>query len=253
MELKGKTVLITGGSSGIWLEASKQFLDNGAKVIITGRNQNKLDEVKKIFPNLITIKSDVANAENVKLLLKQVQDLGWIDILYNNAGVMSTPLNLGITNPKHFENAEYEMNVNYLGVIRLNNIFMDMLKSKKEGAIINTASILSYVPWTLVPTYSASKAAMRSYTDSLRKHLQILNSQVKVFELSPPLVATDMADSFEMKAISPEVLVKALISWIKKDNFIIRVGNTKIIYFLNKIFPKLAFNLVNSNSNIKRN
>jgi uncharacterized oxidoreductase len=72
-----------------------------------------------------------------------------------------------------------------------------MLKSRIESAIINTTSVLSYVPSIIEPTYSSSKAALRFYTDSLRKHLQIINSSVKVFELAPPLVATDMASSFE--------------------------------------------------------
>lgn len=167
MELKGKTVLITGGTAGIGLEATKQFLANGASVIITGRNQSKLDAVKKSYPTITAIQSDVADADDAKSLFDQVKALGGIDILYNNAGVMSAPLNLGVANEKHFELAKYEMAINYLGVIRLNNLFMEMLKSRKEAAIINTSSLLSYVPLNLAPTYSASKAAMRFYTVAL--------------------------------------------------------------------------------------
>ena len=182
MELKGKTILITGAAAGIGLEATKQFLANGAKVIITGRNQAKLDAVKKSYPAITAIQSDVADAHDAQLLFDKVKGLGGIDILYNNAGVMSGPANLGVANPKHFEAAENEININYLGVIRLTNLFIEMLKSRKEGAIINTSSVLSYVPFNLAPTYSASKAAMRFYTVSLRDHLQILKSSVKVFE-----------------------------------------------------------------------
>ncbi len=246
MELKGKTVSNHWWfSAGIGLEAAKQFFANGAKVIITGRNQAKLDAAKKIYPDLTTINSDVANADDAQLLLSQIKELGGIDILYNNAGVLGTPLNLGIANAKHFEEAEYEMNINYLGVIRLNNLFIDMLKSRKDAAIINTTSILSYVPSLLEPTYSASKVALRFYTESLRRHLQILNSHIKVFELLPPLVATDMAAGFNTKTITPEKLVKALIVGIKKDQLTIRVGDTKVIYIFSRLFPKLAFGLVN--------
>lgn len=141
MELKSKTILITGGGSGIGLEAVKQFLEHGCKVIITGRSQEKLDAAKKLYPSIITFNSDVANAEAGASLLKEIEKLGGIDILYNNAGVISKPKNLGIANEEHFKTAEYEMNINYLGVIRMNNLFMQMLKSKKESAIINTASI----------------------------------------------------------------------------------------------------------------
>ena len=128
MVIKGKTILITGGAAGIGLEAAKQLLANGARVIITGRNQEKLDAAKKTNPALVAINSDVADASDAASLFNQVKDLGGIDILYNNAGVGVPPLNLGVPNDKHWEGAAYEMNVNYLGVIRLNNLFMDMLK-----------------------------------------------------------------------------------------------------------------------------
>lgn len=139
MNIKGKTILITGGASGIGLEAAKQFLAIGAKVIITGRSQTKLDTAKKAYPAITAIQSDAGNEQDSKALFKKVQELGGIDILYNNAGVLVPPSNLGIANEKHTESAAYEMEVNYLGVIRLNNLFLDMLKSRKEAAIITTA------------------------------------------------------------------------------------------------------------------
>ncbi|KIA87706.1 SDR family oxidoreductase [Flavobacterium sp. AED] len=252
MELRDKTILITGGASGIGLEAAKQFLENGSKVIITGRSQAKLDAAKKLHPSITAINSDVANAEEAASLFEEIQKLGGIDILYNNAGVISKPQNLGIANKVHFETAEYEMSINYLGVIRMNNLFMDMLKSRKESAIINTASILSYVPLNLAPTYSASKVAVRFYTDSLRNHLQILKSHVKVFELSPPLVATAMADGVDAKTITSEKLVNGLIAGLKKNNYKIRIGDTKAIYFLNRFLPKIAWGLINRKSNAKQ-
>lgn len=249
MEIKNKTVLITGGGSGIGLEATRQFLENGVKVIITGRSQAKLDDAKKQFPTITIFNSDVANAEEAKKLYSQIEAMGGIDILYNNAGVISKPKNLGISNESHFVTAEYEMNINYLGVIRMNNLFIDMLKSRKESAIINTASILSYVPLNLAPTYSASKAAVRFYTDALRNHLQIIKSNVKVFELSPPLVATAMADGVNAKSISPEKLVNGLIKGLKNNTYKIRVGDTKVIYFMSRFFPRIVWGLINKAEN----
>lgn len=245
MNIQGKTVLITGGASGIGLEAARQFLAGGARVIITGRNQAKLDTAKKSYPDLITINSDVAEAEDAQALYRQVVTLGGIDILYNNAGVGVSPLNLGLTNYKHFENAAYEMNVNYLGVVRLNNLFIDMLKSRKEAAIINTTSLLSYVPSVLEATYSASKTALGFYTQMLREHLRILKSHVKVFELLPPLVATEMTEARDDKKMTTKVLVKGLMAGLKKDQYTIRVGDTKLLYKINRLFPKIAFGLVN--------
>ena len=247
MEIKGKTILITGGTAGIGLEAAKQFLANGATVIITGRSQERLNAVKKMHPTLTAIKSDVANEEDARSLFNQIKELGGIDILYNNAGVVTPLLNLGLENDKHLEGARYEMNVNYLGVIHLNNLFMEMLKSRKEGAIINTTSILSLVPSLIEPTYSASKVALHFYTETLRKHLQFLKSNVKVFELLPPVVATEMTADRDNKKMSPENLVKALISGLKRDKYIIRVGDSKLLYYINRLFPKIAFSLVNQN------
>jgi uncharacterized oxidoreductase len=246
MELNGKTVLITGGTAGIGLEAAKQFLASGTNVIITGRDQSKLDAAKTLYPGITTIQSDVADADDAQSLFNRIKELGGIDILYNNAGVLSSPLNLGVATDKHFENAAYEMNINYLGVIRLNNLFMEMLKARGDSAIINTTSILSYVPSMLEATYSASKVALRFYTESLRTHLQILHSSVKVFELLPPVVATAMTADRKTKKLTTADLVKALISGLKKDQFTIRVGDTKLLYLVSRFFPAMAYGLINS-------
>lgn len=245
MNLKGKTILITGGGSGIGLEAAKQFLEIGAKVIITGRNKAKLNEAKEGYPALTVIQSDAGNEEDALALFEKVKELGGIDILYNNAGVGVPPKNLGIANDDHLKGAAYEMEVNYLGIVRLNNLFMEMLKLRKESAIINTTSILSIVPSLVEATYSASKTALSFYTKSLRAHLVILGSSVKVFELLPPLVDTDMVADRDDKKISPEKLVKGLINGLKKDHYTIRVGDTKLIYLLSRLFPKLTFDLIN--------
>ncbi|MNK04659.1 Bile acid 7-dehydroxylase 2 [compost metagenome] len=247
MNLKGKTILITGGGSGIGLEAAKQFLQIGAKVIITGRNQDKLDAARKAYPTLITIQSDAGNKDDAYSLFDKVSQLGGIDILYNNAGVGVPPKNLGIADDAHLKGAAYEMEVNYLGVIRLNNLFMEMLKSRDESAIINTTSILAMVPSLVEATYSASKSALAFYTKSLREHLKILRANVKVFELLPPLVDTDMVADRDDKKISAEQLVKGLIAGLERDQYTIRVGDSKLIYIFSRFFPKFSFGLINPN------
>lgn len=245
MELKGKAVLITGGSAGIGLEAVRQFIAEGAKVIITGRDQKKLDFAKKLYPSLTAIKSDASSKEAAVALYNEINQMGGIDILYNNAGIMNGLDNLGLSNAKHYEKAAIEINTNYLGVILLNDLFMDMLKSRKEAAIINTSSILSYTPANLVPTYSASKAAVRFYTEALRAHLQIIGSSIKIFELLPPLVKTNMSEGMDGKSITPDVLINALIKGLKNNTYTIRVGDTKAIYLLNRFLPKVAYKLLN--------
>ncbi|MCZ2477852.1 SDR family NAD(P)-dependent oxidoreductase [Aquirufa antheringensis] len=248
MELKNKTILITGGSAGIGLEAAKQFLTLDMQVIITGRDQNKLNQAKTRFPKIIALKSDVSKEEDAKALFIEIEKLGGIDILYNNAGVGVMPLNLGKANDKHAEGAAYEMNINYIGVIRLNNLFLPMLQARKESAIINTTSVLSYVPSILEATYSATKTALAFYTKSLRAHLRIAKSPVKVFELLPPAVETELIAHRKIKKMSPEKLIQGLIKGLKKDQYTIKMGYTNTFYFLNRLFPSLAFALVNPKS-----
>ena len=194
---------------------------------------------------MIAIKSDVANEEDAIALVNQMKQLGGIDILYNNAGVGVLPSNLGVPDDRHLEGATYEMNINYLSVVRLNNLFLDMLKSRRESAIINTTSVLSYVPSLLEATYSATKAALAFYTKSLREHLRIANSNVKVFELLPPAVDTELIAHRKTKKMSTEALIKGLIKGMQKNQYTIRMGYTNAVYILNRLFPRLAFQLVN--------
>ena len=252
MDLKNKTILITGGGSGIGLEAARQFLQTGAKVIITGRSQRKLDDALRLYPTLVAIQSDASKEDDANNLLKKTEELGGIDILYHNAGVGVPPSNLGIPKNEHLEGAIYEMEVNYFGVIRLNNLFMEMLKSRKEAAIIHTTSILSMVPSAIEATYSSSKTALAFYVHSLRKHLRVINSKVKIFELLPPLVDTDMVADRDDKKISPSQLISGLIKGLENDIYTIRVGDSKIIYFLNRFLPKVAYNPINSKKHDKK-
>jgi uncharacterized oxidoreductase len=245
MNIAGKTILITGGASGIGLEAARQFLDLGARVIITGRSQQKLEAAKKLYPKVIAIKSDVGSDADAELLFERVKELGGIDILYNNAAVLIPPSNLGIPNDKHAEGARYEMEINYVGVIRLNNLFMSMLQSRKEAAIINTTSILSQAPSLIEATYSSSKTALAFYTVSLREHLKIIGSIVKIFELIPPLVATAMTADRNDKKISPQEMVKGLINGLQKEQQTIRVGDAKIFNLVNRFLPRIAFRILN--------
>lgn len=249
MNIQGKTILITGGASGIGLEAAKQFLAIGASVIITGRNKAKLDAAKKLYPELTAMQSDAGNEADAKSLFNKVKDLGGIDILYNNAAVLVPPSNLGIANEKHTEGAAYEMEVNYLGVLRLNNLFLGMLKSRNEAAIINTTSILSMSPSLIEATYSSSKAALAFYTISLREHLKLIGSTLKIFELIPPLVATEMTADRNDKKISPKEMVSGLINGLLKDHYTIRVGDAKIFNLVNRFLPKIAFNIINPKKN----
>lgn len=248
MNLQGKTILITGGASGIGLEAATQLTALGNNVIVTGRNIRKLEAVREALPGVTAFQSDAADPAQAQELFDKVSALGGIDILYNNAGVGVPPLSLGIGSAKHTAGAAYEMDVNYLAVVRLNDLFMDMLNARPEAAIINTTSILSMVPSVAEATYSASKAALAFYTKMLREHLRLAGSKIKVFELLPPLVDTELVAARQEKKMQPAGLVAALIAGLKRDDYTIRPGDSKVIHYLNRFTPRLAFGLINTKS-----
>src|SRR5436309_13067161 len=189
MKLTGRTILITGGSAGIGLAFALKFVELGNEVIVTGRRQEVLDEVKAKYPKLHTIQSDVADPAQIATLAAHVKaDFPRLDVLMNNAGIM---LYKNLKTPAA-DPAELmaEMNINVGGVIGMTSAFIDILTANK-GTVINTSSALAFVPMPSAPIYSASKAAIHSYTQSLR--FQLEKTGVAVIELMPPAGTTDLA------------------------------------------------------------
>src|SRR6266576_1740215 len=189
MKLTGRTILITGGSAGIGLAFALKFLELGNEVIVTGRRQSVLEQVKAKYPKLHTIQSDVADpAQIAALAARVISDFPKLDVLMNNAGIMlyknlkAAAADLG--------ELMAEMNVNVGGVVGTTSALIDVLTSNK-GTVINVSSGLAFVPLPAAPIYSATKAAIHSYTQSLR--FQLEETGVEVIELMPPAVKTDLA------------------------------------------------------------
>ena len=125
------------------------------------------------------------------------------------------------------------------------------LRRARGLARANPKNFLTIFSGSPSPPYSASKVALRFYTESLRSHLQIIGSKIKIFELLPPVVATRMADNLDVETITPTKLVQTLIDGLTKDRSTIRVGNTKLVYLLSRLSPKLVFNILNSKKNTR--
>ena len=161
----------------------------GNEVIVTGRRQAVLDEVKAKHPKLHTIQSDVADPAQIAALAARVKaDFPKLDVLMNNAGIM---LHRNLKAPAaDLAELMAEMNINVGGVIGMTSAFIDILTANK-GTVINVSSALAFVPLPSAPIYCASKAAIHSYTQSLR--FQLEETGVEVIELMPPAVKTDLA------------------------------------------------------------
>jgi len=236
MKLTGRTILITGGSAGIGLAFALKFLDLGNEVIVTGRRQALLNQVKAKYPKLHTIQSDVADpAQTAALAARVKSDFPKLDVLMNNAGVM---LYKNLKAPAvDLAGLMTEMNINVGGVITTTSAFMDILRANK-GTVINTSSALAFVPLPSAPIYSAGKAAIHSYTQSLR--FQLEETGIEVIELMPPGVKTDMTVELAeggVSVITTDELVKQSFAALKAGAVEIRPGQSKQLAFMRRLAP----------------
>jgi uncharacterized oxidoreductase len=242
MNITNKTVLVTGGGSGIGLAIAKQLSAKNNKVIITGRNVDKLQKAAAGLINVTAIAADVTNADDVKKLVATIKaDFGGLDILINNAGhtyVYNLTADAGAE-----QKSREEFDTNFFSIISLTEQLLPTLTASAEAAIVNVSSILALTPRSTLPTYSASKAALHSYTQALRFELANTTG-IKVFELMPPLVNTDFSKEIGGEnGIPPSQVAGDLISAFETDVYEIHVGDTAHVYDLS---PVDAFNMVNA-------
>jgi uncharacterized oxidoreductase len=236
MRLTGRTILITGGSAGIGLAFALKFLELGNEVIVTGRRQAVLDAVKAQHSKMHTIQSDSADPAQIAALAERVKrDFPELDVLMNNAGV-GVAKNLK-DSAGDLAGLMTEMEINVGGVIRTTSALIDVL-TRNQGTVINVSSALAFVPVPAMPIYSATKAAVHSYTQSLR--FQLEDSGVEVIELMPPAVRTDMTSEFEeagISTITTDELVKQTIAALGAGKQEIRPGQSNLLALMRRLAP----------------
>jgi Short-chain dehydrogenase involved in D-alanine esterification of lipoteichoic acid and wall teichoic acid (D-alanine transfer protein) len=187
MKLTGNTVLVTGGGSGIGEALAHRLHDLGNTVIVAGRRRDALERAIAGRANMAAMTLDVESAESVaefarRLLAEQPE----LNVVVNNAGIMRYE---NIATRRDLADAEATIVTNLLGPIRLIDALVDHLAAQADSAIVNVTSGLAFVPLVATATYSATKAALHSYTVSLR---EALKGRVEVIELAPPAVQTDL-------------------------------------------------------------
>jgi len=244
MKTTQNTVLITGGSAGIGFEIAKLLSEKGNHVIIVGRNEERLHQAAAKLTNVTAIAGDVSNSADVEELVATLQkDFPALNIVINNAG-RALVYELG-ANANSFENATDEIQTNYLSVINLTEKLLPLLQQQPEAAVVNVTSVLALVPAVSVPTYSASKAALHSFSQILRYTLA-KSTNVKVFELMPPLVNTEFSKEIGgEKGISPLAVAERFVSALENDEYEIHVGGTADIYKLALSSPQQALQVLN--------
>lgn len=187
MKITGNTILITGGGSGIGRALAEAFLERGNDVIVTGRNRDKLAEVEGANPGIHAYQLDVDDPDAIRAFSSQVTtDFPSLNILINNAGIMrAETVRDGST-----ATAEATITTNLLGPIRLTTALLPHLMARPDAAVLTVSSGLAFLPRGGFPTYCASKAAIHSYSQTLR--VQLRGTSVQVIELAPPYVQTEL-------------------------------------------------------------
>jgi uncharacterized oxidoreductase len=190
MNLTGNTILVTGGGSGIGRGLAEALYKLGNQVIIAGRRQELLDQTASANPGMLAVVLDVGDPASIaQAVQKLTTHFPNLNVVLNNAGIMRPEdLQKGAV-----EDAEAIVATNLLGPIRLTAALMPGLLRQSSATIVNVSSGLAFVPLAMTPTYCATKAAIHSYTDSLR--YQLKDTNVQVLEIVPPWVATELMGS----------------------------------------------------------
>jgi len=191
MKLSGNTILITGGGSGIGRGLAEALHQRKNQIIISGRRKDRLIEVAKANPGIAWVELNIEDPENISAVAaKMTAEYPDLNVLINNAGIMNIDDASVAIDEKLLVST---LTTNLMGPIRMTGALIEHLKRQPQAAVINTTSVLGFVPLAVTAVYSSTKAAMHSYTMSLRYKLK--DSSVSVLEIAPPWVQTDLLGS----------------------------------------------------------
>jgi uncharacterized oxidoreductase len=189
MKISGNTILMTGGGSGIGRELAREFHAMGNTVIVAGRTAASLEETIAGRDGMHARTLDVGNAGDITRFAGELlADFPALNVLFNNAGIMAKED--WLADPVDLAIAEATVTTNILGPMRLTAALLPHLRAQAEARIVNVTSGLAFVPLAHTPAYSASKAALHAWTQSLRYQLRETN--VELVELAPPGVQTGL-------------------------------------------------------------
>jgi uncharacterized oxidoreductase len=192
MNTTGNTILITGGGSGIGRGLAEAFHKLGNRVIIAGRRKQVLDETTVANPGMSSAVLNIEDAASIRAFAaKLIADFPTLNAVIHNAGIMR-PENL-LAQPEELTDAEAIITTNLLGPIRLTAALLPHLEKQPHAAILTVTSGLAFIPLAMTPTYNATKAAIHSWTQSLR--YQLKSTSIQVIELAPPYVQTELMGS----------------------------------------------------------
>lgn len=250
MKLSDNTVLITGGATGIGYALAEKLIGARSEVIVCGRRRSKLELAKRHLPQIHIIRCDVSvEGERKNLLNWAARHFPHLNVLVNNAGIQrevdfTSP---SISHPMLAK--DDEVAINLASQIRLCALLTPRLLKMKRAAILNISSGLAFVPIATMPIYCATKAAIHSFTVSLRRQLR--DTSIRVFEAVPPMTDTELDATFAnpldkgYRGITPREVAEAIVAGLKADKEEILIGQAQGLYQATLRDPNVIFRKLN--------
>ncbi len=256
-EMKNKTVIITGASSGIGKACAETFANRGANIVISGRNRENLEntatELRKTGAEILAVVGDVSNENDCKILIeKTIEKFGGIDILINNAGISMRALFKGI----NLDVIRKVMDINFWGTVYCTNYALPYLL-KSKGSIVGISSIAGYNGLPGRTGYSASKFAMHGFLEALR--IENLKTGLHVLIACPGYTTSNIRNAAltadgsaqgesprdEHQMMTAEEVAEEIVKAVeKRKRTIVLTGQGKLAVWMNKFFPSLTDKLI---------
>jgi uncharacterized oxidoreductase len=244
MRTSGHLALVTGGSSGIGLAIARALAGAGNTVVLGARDPERLAAAARQVPGAGTVRLDIADTGALPAVLDQVRSrYGPVSLLVNSAGTLHR-YRFADGDPSAGELVSAEILTNVLGTVELTRLALPQLLAQPEAAVITLSSVLAHVAVPRLPVYAATKAAVHSFSRSLRASLA--GTPVRVFDVLPPLVDTPMAGNIAGAKVSPEAVAGAVLAALARERYEIHVGQAKRLARLSRLAPALADRIIAS-------
>ncbi|MET1259586.1 SDR family NAD(P)-dependent oxidoreductase [Flagellimonas sp. DF-77] len=247
MNVKGNTIVITGATRGIGLSLLERFHQLDNKIIAVARNRSALDTLAAKYEGIATIACDLSDPGSVDALVNTITEQhAETNILINNAGIQVNFYGSKFgEKPEVITGIKNEIQVNFTAPIELVFKLIPLLLQHKNPAVVNVSSGLAFSPKKSAPVYCGTKAGIHIFSKSLR--YQFEDTDLKVFEIIPPLVDTDMTKGRGKGKLTPAQLVEEFIRAFRKDHYEINIGKTKLLRLIGRISPRLADSILKNN------
>ena len=249
MKLTGNTILITGGGTGIGLGLAGAFVERGNQVVICGRRQEKLDQACRQVPGLRAHRCDVSDPADRQRLFDAIAADGLaINVLINNAACMRA---YDFSEPEALDVAGLHQDIaaNFVAPLEMIRLFLPTLRQRERATIINVSSPGGVVPVARFSIYCASKAAMISFTRSLRYQLA---EDVEVITVYPPSVDTEMMKGDDLPMISVDEFNREVMKGLARGRDEIWIGQARYLPILARLMPKRILGIVNKAAGVSR-